>query len=190
MPIIFEKVPIVEEMWAIDEQNHGESAILNDEALRTRTIGKPRFGACMLRHSSATGIEEYGDLIAHFLHSPIMMGKKVVLVGHSTGTCAWYVRLHSSLIHHPHFFLSTIAASQITLPVSPIISLILFEPVMVLQPITDNDERLKLGERTVKGVKTRQCTFATREHAEKYVKSRPPWKSWDERMIQCYLVCI
>jgi hypothetical protein len=57
----------------------------------------------MLRHSSVTGIEEYGDFIAHFLHSPTMMGKKVVLVGHSTGTCAWYVRLHGYLIPHSHF---------------------------------------------------------------------------------------
>jgi hypothetical protein len=42
MPIIFRKVPLVEEMWTIDEQNHGESAILNDEALKTRPIGKSR----------------------------------------------------------------------------------------------------------------------------------------------------
>ncbi|KIJ32410.1 hypothetical protein M422DRAFT_184502, partial [Sphaerobolus stellatus SS14] len=63
------------EAWAVDWQNHGQSAILNEGILNTRR---------------AT-LDDYADIIRQFLESPHLTGINVVAVGHSIGTCAWSI---------------------------------------------------------------------------------------------------
>ncbi|KAJ6511402.1 Alpha/Beta hydrolase protein [Mycena vitilis] len=152
---IFELLPgRINEAWAIDWQNHGNSAALNDHALQTKI---------------AT-IEDYADILRSFVESHYVAGKKIIAIGHSTGTCAW-----------------TLATFQISLPVSPIAAIILFEPVHILPPVTANDDRILKGKLNVRGVQSRQTTFASREEASIWARKRVPWKIWDDRMFNCYL---
>ncbi|KAJ7662076.1 Alpha/Beta hydrolase protein [Mycena polygramma] len=151
----------INEVWAIDWQNHGNSAVLNDHALQTKT---------------AT-IEDYADILRSFVESHYVAGKKIIAIGHSTGTCAWQA-LRLTL---------TLAIFQISLPVSPIAAVILFEPVHILPPVTANDDRILKGKLNVRGVQSRQTTFASREEASIWARKRVPWKIWDDRMFQCYL---
>ncbi|KAJ7729244.1 hypothetical protein DFH07DRAFT_781989 [Mycena maculata] len=112
---IFELFPgRVNKMWAIDWQNHGDSAVMNDHTLQTKA---------------------------------------------------------ASL---------TLAIFQISLPISPIVAVILFEPVHILQPVTAGDERILKGQLNIWGVKLRQTTFASREDASVWARKRMPWKTWDD----------
>ncbi|KAJ7508593.1 Alpha/Beta hydrolase protein [Mycena galericulata] len=142
------------ELWAIDWQNHGDSADMNDHALQTKT---------------AT-IEDYADVLRAFVESHYVAGKRIIAVGHSTATCAW-----------------TLAIFQISLPVSPIAAVILFEPVHILQPVTADDERILKGKLNVRGVQSRKTTFASKEDVSLWARKRMPWKTWDNRVFQQYL---
>ncbi|KAJ7822178.1 hypothetical protein B0H14DRAFT_3146448 [Mycena olivaceomarginata] len=81
----------------------------------------------------------------------------------------------------------TLAIFQISLPISPVVAVILFEPVHILQPATADDERILKGQLNVRGVQSRQATFASREDASLWARKRMPWKTWDDRVFQRYL---
>jgi pimeloyl-ACP methyl ester carboxylesterase len=115
-------------------------------------------------------LEDYADILRSFVESHHVAGKRLVAVGHSTATCAW-----------------TLAIFQISLPVSPIVAVVLFEPVHILQPVTADDERILRGKMNVRGVQSRKHTFPSREDASLWARKRMPWKTWDDRMFQCYL---
>ncbi|KAJ7245652.1 Alpha/beta hydrolase family-domain-containing protein [Mycena haematopus] len=60
---------VVREAWAFDWQNHGESAVLNRELLKT----------------SPSRVYGWSEAIAAFVASPRMHGKRIVPIGHSAG---------------------------------------------------------------------------------------------------------
>ncbi|KDR74138.1 hypothetical protein GALMADRAFT_251004 [Galerina marginata CBS 339.88] len=73
---------IINEAWAIDWQSHGQSALANGEALRSRT---------------AT-LSDYADILRRLLESPDMKGKRIVVVGHSSSTLAWTLAVLQAVI--------------------------------------------------------------------------------------------
>ncbi|KAJ7614591.1 hypothetical protein DFH06DRAFT_1368198 [Mycena polygramma] len=148
---IFELLPgRINEAWAIDWQNHGNSAVLNDHALQTKTRSRIMLISCVPSSS------------------PIM------LLGKDDCPRAFDGDM-------------TLAIFRISLPVSPIPAVIMFKPVHILPPVTANDDRILKGKLNVRGVQSRQTTFASREEASIWARKRVPWKIWDDRMFQCYL---
>lgn len=83
----------------------------------------------------------------------------------------------------------TLAAFQISLPVYPIVGIIFFEPVHLLQPVLPNDSRIARGLLNVKGVQARRETFESSDDARQWTRKRMPWKTWDQRMFNSYMVC-
>ncbi|KAJ6537815.1 Alpha/beta hydrolase fold-1 [Mycena capillaripes] len=60
------------EAWALDRQNHGDTALLNQEELaRGRQEGVSAY--------------EWAEAIAAFARSPLMLGKRIVPIAHSAG---------------------------------------------------------------------------------------------------------
>ncbi|KAJ7158639.1 Alpha/beta hydrolase fold-1 [Mycena filopes] len=148
---VFELFPgRLNEMWAIDWQSHGQSAVVNESALVGRVVT----------------VGDYAEILTHFLESPHVAGKQIIAVGHSISTCAW-----------------TFAVFQLTLRVSPIVGLILFEPVHILPPIAADDDRILRGQANY----SRRSTFPSREVAAQWARRRMPWKTWDERVFKCYM---
>ncbi|KAI0737332.1 hypothetical protein C8Q80DRAFT_1115322, partial [Daedaleopsis nitida] len=66
----------IREAWALDAQNHGDSALLNKTALQRR---------------QPITIQEYGSMLAHFAQSDLVKGHELVAVGHSASTSAWTI---------------------------------------------------------------------------------------------------
>ncbi|KAK7680561.1 hypothetical protein QCA50_016343 [Cerrena zonata] len=64
----------VKEAWSLDWQNHGESAVLNEAALRKKDFFSMR---------------EVADEVRFFLESEYLVGHNVVSVAHSASTSAW-----------------------------------------------------------------------------------------------------
>ncbi|PPQ92478.1 hypothetical protein CVT25_010423 [Psilocybe cyanescens] len=59
------------EAWAFDWQSHGDSAVLNREALKNRAEG--------------VSVYEWAGAIAEFVKSPRMKGHRIIPLGHSAG---------------------------------------------------------------------------------------------------------
>ena len=66
--------------------------------------------------------------------------------------------------------------------------MILIEPVMVTPPIIDDDPRILRGETNVAAVLARQEIWPSRAALLQMMKKRYPWKIWDERIFEAYLV--
>ncbi|KAF8574183.1 hypothetical protein K439DRAFT_1642402 [Ramaria rubella] len=146
---------VIDEAWSLDCQSHGHSGVLNESALRD---------------GRAVSIEDYADLLRHFVQSDLVARKRVLAVGHSGSTVAW-----------------TLAAFETTSPVSPIAAFVFFEAVHMIPPTIHDDLRVVRGATNIKAAGLRKTAFASMEEAEKYTRSQYPWKKWDERVIQSYL---
>ncbi|KAJ7114844.1 Alpha/beta hydrolase family-domain-containing protein [Mycena epipterygia] len=71
----------IHEAWALDRQNHGDSALLNKEALSTSRPG-------------GVSSYEWADAIAAFARSSRMRGKRLVAISHSAGALATQGRIN------------------------------------------------------------------------------------------------
>lgn len=61
---------------------------------------------------------------------------------------------------------------------------------MVTPPIADNDTRITKGETNVAGVLSRRHAWSSRAALLDMMKKRYPWKIWDERIFEAYLVSL
>lgn len=79
-------------------------------------------------------------------------------------------------------------------PVSkpPYIAVFLVEPTIMSQELFDAHakERQDFGEVTMKVTLNRVDSWPTREAAASYLRKRLPWKSWDSRVFDIYIVSI
>ncbi|KAI0643042.1 hypothetical protein C8Q79DRAFT_928819 [Trametes meyenii] len=62
------------EAWSLDAQSHGDSALLNKDALE---------------HREALSIEEYANMLRYFITSNYVRGRDIAVVGQSASTSAW-----------------------------------------------------------------------------------------------------
>ncbi len=67
-------------------------------------------------------------------------------------------------------------------------ALIFVEPVMVVPPISDRDPRIMAGDSNVAGVLARSEGWDSYASLRNLLKKRFPWKIWDERVLEAYLV--
>ncbi|KAF8912211.1 Alpha/beta hydrolase fold-1 [Gymnopilus junonius] len=151
-------LPKIREIWALDAPNHGDSAVLNEEALG------PGSG-----YDYIFGWEEYGRSIHLFLSG---LGKgvdvdfsmrNIVGIGHSMGA----ISLGLSMGYYPKINYQ---------------SLILCE-LMTMQ----RELHMKATNILVNGGEKRRDIWPSKEEAYNILKSRGTWKSWDDRVLRNYV---
>ncbi|KAF9474695.1 alpha/beta-hydrolase [Pholiota conissans] len=163
----------VREAWAFDWQNHGDSAVLNREALKERPEGvcEPtnETHASNGRLTTLTAAFEWCAAIASFINLPHMQGHRIVLVGHSAGAAA--IALTTNFV--PTF------AHQYA-------ALILVEPTMVTREVfaSELEDRMSAMEFAVTATSARRDRWTSRAEALTYFVKRVPWGMWDERIVK------
>ena len=131
-------------------------------------------------------IEDYADLLRHFVQSPLLQGKRLIAIGHSASTTAWYVTI-TATCSTSITCLRTLACFQLSIA-NPFLAFIFFEPVQLLPPILENDSRIQKGVVNVKVVTSRKNVFDSPAAAAEWTKRKFPWKIWDEKVTSLYLV--
>ena len=84
----------IREMWSIEWQSHGQSALLNEGKGAAKKCRK--FFKCSLSHSGTfllfgtSGVRDYGSAISDFVNSHWQFGEEgtVIAVGYSAGAVA------------------------------------------------------------------------------------------------------
>ncbi|PFH46851.1 hypothetical protein AMATHDRAFT_153639 [Amanita thiersii Skay4041] len=152
----------IREAWSFDWQSHGDSAGLNQEALKTRPDG---VCAGILEEA----IYEWAPAISAFVHSKHMKGHRIVALGHSAGAAAVLLSIKDFPLSEP-----------------PYLSVILIEPSIAPRDVYNSryEERRAVLEYAVSSTSMRRDTWASRKDAFAYFKSRAPWKLWDERVVR------
>ncbi len=60
---------------------------------------------------------------------------------------------------------------------------------MVTPPILENDPRIKTGGSNTSAVMSRKEVWRDYDDLIAFLKKRFPWKIWDKRTLDVYLVC-
>lgn len=86
---------LIREAWALERPSHGDSAVLNQEKLRgsppiCKLSARSTSHASTDRGSRSAAVQDYGDLLHYFSRSSYVAGRRLVAVGHSSSTTAWY----------------------------------------------------------------------------------------------------
>ncbi|GJJ08206.1 hypothetical protein Clacol_002414 [Clathrus columnatus] len=101
-------------------------------------------------------LNDYADVVRQLLESPHLADKNVVGI----------VTM---------FFPKLLGIFQVTLPIPPLKRIVLFEPVYIIPPVMEKDERILRG------------VLNKRVEASQWARKRMPWRTWDERMFNCYM---
>ncbi|EMD31216.1 hypothetical protein CERSUDRAFT_145393 [Gelatoporia subvermispora B] len=152
-------VPIVREIWSLEWQNHGESAIINHSAL----VDDP----------SVLSLREWEVAARHFVIMKAREGHRLVGIGHSIGSCM-LLRSTMSLprgFHMPYVAMAFIADSLCTRQAWA-------------SPTNRFRHNLDLAG---KASGRRPGTWADRGQAYQYFSSDKLFKFWDRRILELYL---
>ncbi|KAF5383442.1 hypothetical protein D9757_006089 [Collybiopsis confluens] len=156
---------ILREVWAVDVQNHGEAAVLNEDVTRERP--------------EAWSIWDYADAFAtlrrDILGSDLSYQEnKFVLVAHSASATA--AILTTTFFPFPSLHPSTFH------------SLILIEPAIAPNPsFIDPARHTPLYRQISKLMASRKDTWLSKDEAKEWMKERIPWGMWDERVLELYV---
>ncbi|KAI0763278.1 alpha/beta-hydrolase [Trametes elegans] len=150
---------LVREAWSFEIQSHGESAVLNDGALR--------------QMSAPLTVEEYSDAVKRFIASGALTGHKLIGVGHSLGATA--------------LLLTTMSEGGI--PGIEYDAIVLVEPSLITREAFDAnlEEREGALKAMSEAVSKRRDTWNSRDEAKKYFEKRFPWSIWDPRVLELYV---
>ncbi|KAF8636764.1 hypothetical protein AX16_010967 [Volvariella volvacea WC 439] len=143
----------IREAWAFDWQNHGESAVLNYEALQDRPEGVSAY--------------EWANAIASFMRSPRMDGHRIVALGHSAGAATMTLTTQSLPTPLPLHALVLIEPMIVTEA--------LFH--------AHHADRMATMELTVASTAMRRDRWSSPAHARAYFAKRWPWSTWDARVV-------
>ncbi|KAJ4470388.1 alpha/beta-hydrolase [Lentinula edodes] len=148
----------IREAWSFDWQNHGDAALLNEEALRGR-----HEGVCEHMIVFCPTIYEWAPAIIEFVLSPRMVGHRIVPLGHSAGAGAIFPLSHL-----------------------PYVSLILIEPTMITREMFEAhfDDRIRSMEMSVGATEVRRDVWPDREEAFRWLSRRFPFRTWDPRVVR------
>ncbi|KAI3610366.1 alpha/beta-hydrolase [Moniliophthora roreri] len=151
----------IREVWAFDRENHGDSAVLNREALKA-------WPACL-------PITEWASTVADFVKSRLH-DHRVVAVGHSSGAGVAMLTAKYASSSSPY------ARIQFTATIT-------VEPTILTRDIfmETYEERIKGIRKTEEMTARRRDTWASREEALTSLRTRLPWSSWDERVLRRYI---
>ncbi|KAJ3999301.1 hypothetical protein F5050DRAFT_1565394, partial [Lentinula boryana] len=158
--------PTIRECWAIDVQNHGEAAVLNERITRERP--------------EAWSIWDYADAFVTLRRDilgsdPSYRDNKFVLIAHSASATA-------IILTTTFFPLPTLQTQNI------FHSLILIEPAIAPSPaFLDNATRTPLLHTMTRLMAKRKDTWASKEEARAWMAEKMPWGMWDERVLRLYV---
>lgn len=147
----------IREAWAFDWQSHGDSAILNADRLRD--------------NPEVITVTTWASGLALFIKSGRVDGHTLVGVGYSAGTIALMI-----------------SAKQFSDDLFPYSQLILVEPILMdEQTMEDHWAELDPFLEMMKTIIThRRDAWTSKDAAFKYFNQRPPWTSWDPRIVSLY----
>ncbi|KAJ3889095.1 Alpha/beta hydrolase family-domain-containing protein [Lentinula edodes] len=159
----------IREAWSFDWQNHGDAALLNEEALRGRHEGVCEHIIWKPTGHFATAIYEWAPAIIEFVLSPRMVGHRIVPLGHSAGAGAMMLTTKSFPLSH-----------------LPYVSLILIEPTMITREMFEAhfDDRIRSMEMSVGATEVRRDVWPNREEAFRWLSRRFPFRTWDPRVVR------
>ncbi|KAJ6561173.1 alpha/beta-hydrolase [Mycena vulgaris] len=146
----------VREAWSLDRQNHGDAALLNREELE------------LSRRCGVSGYE-WAEGISAFVRSPIMQGKRIVGISHSSASIALVGSTRTK-----NMFTNSYAA------------LILFEPTMVAADLYHPYVEKIITDLPI-SIRKRRDKWPSRENAHQWLKARYPWNTWDARVLQTFV---
>ncbi|KAF8629553.1 hypothetical protein AX15_003385 [Amanita polypyramis BW_CC] len=145
----------IREAWSVDWQNHGDSALLNREAIRSRPEGISAY--------------EWALAIAALVRSPYMKGHRIIPFGHSAGATA-------ALISAKEFPTADIPYVAVVL-IEPTMA-----PKEVFY--SRYEERKAAVDFAVNTTSIRRDTWPSKDDAFAYFMKRVPWKGWDPRVVR------
>ncbi|KIK69091.1 hypothetical protein GYMLUDRAFT_188580, partial [Collybiopsis luxurians FD-317 M1] len=154
----------IRECWAIDVQNHGEAAVLNEQVTRETP--------------EAWSIWDYADAFATLRRDILgsnlsYRDNKFVLIAHSASA--------TGVILTTTFFPLPSLSSTFH-------SLILIEPAIAPNPsFIDPANHTPLYRQVTKMMASRKDTWASKDEAREWMKNRVPWGMWDERVLDLYV---
>ncbi|TFK50601.1 alpha/beta-hydrolase [Heliocybe sulcata] len=145
---------VIREAWAFDWHTHGDSALLNAEALARLP-------------DSGTSITHWAEAIAAFVEAHLS-SHRLVAMGHSAGTTAV---MYSTKCYK--------ASSGVKYE-----AVILVEPPMIDRDVyqanfKNREQQINL---ITKGISAQKSKWDSRSAAYDYFARRMPWKEWDERL--------
>ncbi|KAJ3530386.1 hypothetical protein NM688_g7719 [Phlebia brevispora] len=148
----------IREVWSIDYQSHGDSAVLNDAILRAQDV--------------EISLEEWEEAIANF-HKEYLATRRVICIGHSGGGTA----LTNSL----RFFAeSPVMPYEAMILIEPIIiSHSIFQ--------SHADHWRSEGRKMSEGTKKRRDVWESREAALEHLSQRYPWNLWDRSVLKIFV---
>ncbi|KIK64601.1 hypothetical protein GYMLUDRAFT_240576 [Collybiopsis luxurians FD-317 M1] len=148
------RVVPIHQIWSLDCQSHGHSAILNE-----------RF----FSGERDITIRDYGLMLGWFTKLEQFCDHVVVAIGHSASTSAWCLGIES--LSDP----------------TPVIALLLIEPVMVTPPVEKDDPRINSGYKNVKGILNRVDEWEDTAVLQIWLRKNYPYKIWDPRILDIYI---
>ncbi|GAW10632.1 alpha beta-hydrolase [Lentinula edodes] len=158
--------PTIRECWAIDVQNHGEAAVLNEQITRE----KPE----------AWSIWDYADSFVTLRRdilgsNPSYRDNKFVLVAHSASATA-------AILATTFFPLPILQTQNI------FHSLVLIEPAIAPTPAFIDPALHTPLYRAISLLMTnRKDTWASKEEARVWMEKKIPWGMWDARVLKAYV---
>ncbi|KAJ3773007.1 Alpha/Beta hydrolase protein [Lentinula raphanica] len=160
------RTPHIRECWAIDAQNHGEAALLNEQVIRERPE----------TWSSWDYADAFVTLRRDILGAdPSYRETKFVLVAHSASTTA-------AILTTTFFPLPVLQTQNI------FHSLILIEPAIVPGPaFLDFSRHTPLLQTMTRLMAKRKDTWASKEEARAWLAEKMPWGMWDARVLDRYV---
>ncbi|KAH8101755.1 alpha/beta-hydrolase [Cristinia sonorae] len=151
------RVNIVE-AWAMDGQNHGYGARLNEVALLGRTNA-------LTAHNVADGLRQ-------LVQSGLITGKEIVAIGHSAGTTITVLSTCGyALDQLPYRAVLLIEPATRTRAAMDKLKSQPNDPVQLITALA----------------KTRKDTWTSREAAYEWFSRRVPWKMWDSRSLKLFV---
>ncbi|KAJ6591568.1 Alpha/Beta hydrolase protein [Mycena vulgaris] len=157
--------PMVKDVWSIDNPNHGQSSVLNQELLASPSYRE---------YWSAA---EYARAAYSFLSSPShgvdFSARCIVGLAHSSGAAALMMLLRDKE------FSSSRIPSRFT-------SLILLDPAL-LPPQFPSTRAL--SSMFGKYAATKRDKWPSRAAAHQYLAAHPAFKGWDPRALHLFVVC-
>ncbi|KAH8830577.1 Alpha/Beta hydrolase protein [Flagelloscypha sp. PMI_526] len=169
----------IQEAWALDRINHGDSYVLNVDAL-----GKVPEDATVhtIWNAQPDGTSAAHDALAFatFLRSSYLNGRRVVLIGHSAGGTSIILGLKSLIPQQ----------------IRQIEAVVLIEPAIATKTVFETvfEDRVTQMELAFGGTTIRRDTWDTKATTEKGARDevfnwflkRFPWNAWDESVVRRY----
>ncbi|KIM88875.1 hypothetical protein PILCRDRAFT_813871 [Piloderma croceum F 1598] len=147
----------IREAWAFDWQTHGDSAVLNSNALKSRPDG--------------VSITEWARALVAFVNSKHAVLRRLVVIGHAGGASTW--------MYSTKFFPFRIPYLTVILVEPKLIHLDAFDNSIQGQGDFDG----WFPEATT----TRRGSWSSKKDASRYLGGHFPWNAWDTRVLRIHV---